>query len=197
MENDNEILERLHAIPDKEWVDIIDKLTRYVFFKLKAKTLFGAHSEENLGIDPINYYVDTAIEKLFSLEWKWQFEKFTILEQLQRIVGSLISANVEKYKTAKENQVLLVDNEVLAVIADKLSDDEYNDEQYELFKEALHECSKDDDELQFYVMALEECNSFDEMEEVTGFEKSKLYVLQKKMTRRIKSYLTTRKETVK
>jgi len=46
-------------------------------------------------------------------------------------------------------------------------------------------------------MALEDCNSFDEMCETTGFEKKKLYSLQQKMTRRIKSYLETKKELTK
>ena len=43
-------------------------------------------------------------------------------------------------------------------------------------------------------MALDECNSFDEMVETLGFEKKKLYSLQKKMTRRVLSYLETKKE---
>jgi hypothetical protein len=68
---------------------------------------------------------------------------------------------------------------------------------YEVFKQALEECSKDDEELQLYVMALDECASFDEMVETTGIEKKKLYVLQKKMTRRVTKYLDTNKELIK
>jgi len=73
-EIDKEILKQLNAISDNEWLDVIDKLTTYVHFKLKGRTIFGAHSEQNLGINPVEYYVDDAIGKLFSLEWKWQFE---------------------------------------------------------------------------------------------------------------------------
>ena len=192
MDKDNEILKQLDAIPDREWHKVVDKLTTYIHFKLKGRTLFGAHSEQNLGVNPIDYYVDEAIGKLFSLEWKWQFKKYSILEQLQRIVGSMISNNVEKFK-AKKKPISLIEEEQLAVLAENKFDDETS-EDYEKFKDALEKCSQDDEELQLYIMALDECNSFDEMVEVLGFEKKKLYSLQKKMTRRVLSYLETKKE---
>ena len=186
-EIDKEILKQLNAISDNEWLDVIDKLTTYVHFKLKGRTIFGAHSEQNLGINPVEYYVDDAIGKLFSLEWKWQFEKYSLLEQLQRVVGSMISTNVEKFKAKKESIISLEKSEI----------DGNEVQYYEVFKQALEECSKDDEELQLYVMALDECASFDEMVETTGIEKKKLYVLQKKMTRRVTKYLDTNKELIK
>ncbi|MBC8319304.1 MAG: hypothetical protein H8E34_01140 [Bacteroidetes bacterium] len=195
MDIENEILKKLNAITDKEWNEIVDKLTTYVHFKLKGRTLFGAHSEQNLGVNPVDYYVSEAIGKLFSLEWKWQYEKYPIHEQLQRIVGSMLSSNVEKFKAKKDNIALMKD-EKLIVLAEKESDDNTN-ENYEIFKEALEECSKDDEELQLYVMALDECNSFDEMVVVLGFDKKKLYALQKKMTRRVITHLETKKALVK
>ena len=106
MEKDNEILERLHAIKDKEWLEISDKLTVFVHFKLKGwKILRGAHSEQNLGVEPVEYYVGEAIGKLFGLEWEWQFEKYSLIDQLKRIVGSMISTNVENYRK-KRGQIL-------------------------------------------------------------------------------------------
>ncbi len=75
----------------------------------------------------------------------------------------MISADVEKHKTVKENPVLLVDNDASSAMADELCDNEYSDGQYELFKETLQECSKYDAEPQFYTMALEKYDSFDEM----------------------------------
>lgn len=195
MDNDNEILSRLFAIPDKEWVSIVDKLTSYVYFKLKGKTLYGAHTESNLGVEPVSYYVDSAIEKLFSLEWKWKYDKYTIQEQLQVIVGSMLSSNVEKYK-ANKFELSFHDNDKLAILAEKEDTEEFNAD-YELFREALTECSKDDDDLQLYVMAFDECNSFDEMAELLEFDKKKLYALQKKLTRRITSYLESKKEIMR
>lgn len=195
MDNDKEILQHLNSITDIEWMDVVDKLTTYVHFKLKGRTLFGAHSEQNLGINPVDYYVDEAIGKLFSLEWKWQFEKYSLLEQLQRVVGSMISTNVEKFKTKKEDIILMEEDKLISMEKSEIND--YDVEYYEIFKNALEECSKDDEDLQLYVMALDECISFDEMVTATGFEKKKLYVLQKKMTRRVTTYLETNKELIK
>lgn len=196
MNDDEEILKRLFAISDKEWLIIVHKLTIYTYYKLQGKTLFGAHSESFLGVKPIDYYVDGAIEKLFSLEWKWQYEKFSILEQLQRILGSMLSTNVEKYK-ANKIELSLKEDDILTALIEKCQDEDNESEDYDLFREALSECSKDDEDLQLYTMALDECNSFDEMTNILGWEKKKLYSLQQKMTRRIKSYLTNKKEIVK
>jgi len=195
MDNDKEILQHLNSITDIEWMDVVDKLTIYVHFKLKGRTLFGAHSEQNLGGNPVDYYVDEAIGKLFSLEWKWQFEKYSLLEQLQRVVGSMISTNVKKLKTKKEDIILMEEDKLISM--DKSEINDYDVEYYEIFKNALEECSKDDEDLQLYVMALDECISFDEMVTATGFEKKKLYVLQKKMTRRVTTYLETNKKLIK
>ncbi|GET30794.1 hypothetical protein [Prolixibacter sp. SD074] len=190
MDSDSEILKRLHAIPEKEWVDVVDKLTVYVHFKLKGRTIFGAHSEQYLGIDPINYYIGEAIGKLFSLEWQWQFEKYSLLDQLKKIVWSLMSTNVDKYKVSQKTKKAF---EEIRKPELEVDDEDHDDENYKLFRNALDECSKDDEDLQLYVMALDECRSFDEMVKALGFDKKKLYALQKKMTRRVTSYIETKK----
>jgi len=197
MDNSKEILKRLHAISDIEWLEIVDKLTMFVRFKLKGKTIFGAHSEQNLGVEPVEYYVDEAIAKLFGLEWEWQFEKYSIIDQLKRIVGSMISTNVESFKKKKE-KVLPTENESLNILAEKVNIcNGGDDSNYEIFKIALEECSKDDEDLQLYVMALDECNSFTEISEQTGWDKKKLYSLQQKITRKVIKYLETKKELIK
>ncbi len=192
MEKDNEILKRLNSITDKEWMKIVDNLTKWVYYKLKGKTLFGAHSEENLGIKPTEYYVDGAIEKLFSLEWKWKYEKYTLSEQLQAIAGSMISENVRKY-IAKEETIIPTEDEKLNFLLEKNSSEEYDDGTYQLFLDALSFCTNDDDELQLYSAAILTCSSFDEMSDELGWDKSKLYVLQRKLARRIIKHLETKK----
>lgn len=197
MDKHEEILKRLHAIPEKEWLDIVDKLTKFVYFKLKGKTIFGAHSEKNLGVEPIDYYVDGAISKLFGLEWEWQYEKYSLLEQLKRIVGSMISTNVESFKKKKEKELPTEDEIINVIIEKNNTDNEGDNEIYELFKKALEECSKDDEDLQLYAMALDECDSFNEMSKELGWDKKKLYSLQQKLTRRVIKYLETNKKLVK
>ncbi len=196
MDRDTEIQKRLEAVFDKEWIVIVDKLTIFVHFKLRGWKMFkGAHSEQNLGIDAVNYYVNGAIEKLISLQWDWKYEKYTLFEQLKTIIGSMISTNVESFKSKKEKVILMEDKKLTTLVENETDDN--SDDTYELFKEALEACSKDDDDLQLYVMALDEYNTFDEIADATGFEKKKLYVLQKKIGRRIEKYLETKKEPAK
>ena len=121
--------------------------------------------------------------------------KYSLLEQLRRVVGSMISTNVEKFKAKKESIILMDEEKLVSLEKSEIDGNEV--QYYEVFKQALEECSKDDEELQLYVMALDECASFDEMVETTGIEKKKLYVLQKKMTRRVTKYLDTNKELIK
>ena len=191
MEKDNEILKRLHSVTDKEWIGIVDSLTKWVYFKLNGKTLFGAHSEHNLGVTPINYYVDGAIEKLFSLEWKWKYEKYTLLEQLQAIAGSMISENVRKFKTQKVINTPMKDIELYSLIG-KNNAEEYDDSVYQSFLDTLSICTSDDEELLFYSVAVLTCNSFDEMSKELDWDKSKLYTMQRKLARRIIKYLETK-----
>lgn len=194
MDSKTETQTRLEAISDKEWILIVDELTRFVHFKLKGwKIKMGAHSEQNLGIDAINYYVNGAIEKIISHSWEWKYEKYSLIEQLRVIIGSMMSSNVESYKN-KKGECYPTEDKKLNSLAEKETDGE-NNEQYEIFHKALYECSKDDEELQLYVMALDESNSFDEISRLTGFEKKKLYVLQKKIGRRIENYLKIQKES--
>ena len=190
MEEKDEILKKLLAIQDNEWQIIIKKLANHVRYRLKGKILFGAHSEQNLYFEPINYYVDGAIEKLFSLDWKWKFDKYTLDEELKRVANSMISESVRKYRVKKDrNEIpLLIDQQQIEASCG-IEDEEYSEEDYSIFREALDKCSEDDEDLQLYVMALSDCKSFDEIENITGFEKKKLNTLQKKLTRRIESYL--------
>jgi hypothetical protein len=190
-DKDDEILERLHSITDKEWKEIVNNLTKWVYFKLKGKTLFGAHSEQELGMYPANYYVDEAIGKLFSLEWKWHFDKYPILEQLQLIAGSMISENVRKFKT-KKGTIIPTEEEDLIYLIEKNSYAEYDDEIYQIFLVTLSACSNDDEELELYSAAILTCNSFDEISDELGWDKEKLYKLQRKLQRRMIKYLEKR-----
>jgi len=193
MDRSNEIKLRLEAVSDKEWMNIIHELTAFVHFKLQGwKMKKGAHSEQNLGIDAVNYYVNGAIEKIFYLKWDWKYEKYSLLEQLKLTIGSMMSSNVEIYKN-KKIVVTTTEDDVLNIMAQNASED-YSDETYKLFRQALDECSKDNEDLQLYVLALDEGRTFDELSDITGFDKTKLYALQKKIGLRVKKYLQTKKE---
>lgn len=66
--------------------------------------LYGAHTEKNLGEDPIHYYTSYAYEALISGRWEWQ-QQFDLVEQMIRIINSRITLEVEKTKTEKASRL--------------------------------------------------------------------------------------------
>ena len=104
----------------------------------------------------------------------------------------MISTNIEKFKAKKIIESPLED-EKLIVLAEKEEENSIDDETYNLFRKALEACSIDDEDLQLYIMAFDECSTFDEMSKELGLDKKQLYSLQKKLTRRMKTYLEINK----
>ncbi|MBL7472226.1 hypothetical protein [Robertkochia sediminum] len=92
----------LDKISQHQWEEICTRCKSFLRKKLFNKTNFGAHSERDLGLPAIDYYFEEAVSKIFTFEWEWQFEKYSIVEQIIRIAGSMISKNVEKYRRKME-----------------------------------------------------------------------------------------------
>jgi DNA-directed RNA polymerase specialized sigma24 family protein len=118
-----EISKRLRAISMAEWESVIKKCYGHVKLKLMNKTLTGAHCEQRLGMVATDFYVGTTYKALFEGSWQWQFEKYDLPTQMIRIINSLISNEVRKYKTEKKQNkqlpLLRVNDEF-----DNLEDDE-------------------------------------------------------------------------
>ncbi|MFA7105614.1 MAG: hypothetical protein WC165_10850 [Dysgonamonadaceae bacterium] len=180
-------VDALLNLSQREWSIVVDRLFKYVFYKLNNKTDFGAHSEHNLMINPADYYVTNAIEKLITGSWKWKRE-FSIDEQLKRIVNSLLSAEIRAYELKHENENILSYDKNPFVL-ETLIDKDDSDLNHKILFAAMEECTKNDKELRSFVRAYDDCNTFDDMQSKLGWSKKKLYALQKKLTRKIKSYL--------
>ncbi|MEA4995026.1 MAG: hypothetical protein VB079_00890 [Petrimonas sp.] len=180
-------VDELLNLSQREWRNVVDRLFKYVFFKLKNKTDFGAHTESNLMINPADYYVTNAIEKLITGSWKWK-RAFSIDEQLKRIVNSLISAQVRSYATNQFNESPC-SYDANPVIIDTLIDNDDSDLSHKILFAAIEECTKNDKELRTFVSAYDDCSTFDEMQLKLSWPKKKLYALQKKLTRKVTKYL--------
>lgn len=191
-------LEKLHSISDKEWEKVIDELTIWAKIKLSYKTQFGAHSEETLGVDPITYYVDTAVDKLYSCEWKWKTDKYSLVEQLKAIAGSLMSENVRKEKKNDLEEInskiklIPTETEELVDLSDRYAmeneENEYEKERKESFEKALINCSDGDEDLSLYVTAFLICQTYDEICEELQWNKNKMRYIQQKLQRRLTNY---------
>ena len=91
---------KIETLSDDDWRVALKKCQDYVRWKLQKRTLFGAHTEKRLGMNPTEYYVNAAYEKIIGGEWEWKSE-FTLAQQIIRVANSEISKEVEKSKTNK------------------------------------------------------------------------------------------------
>lgn len=92
---------RITLLSEQDWNIVLNKCKVHIKWKLRQKTLSGAHTASRLGVDPIDHYLGISYEKILTGEWEWK-EGYTLLEQMIRIIDSYISAEVEKKKTKKE-----------------------------------------------------------------------------------------------
>ncbi|QEC40238.1 sigma-70 family RNA polymerase sigma factor [Pseudobacter ginsenosidimutans] len=103
---------KLVQVNDQEWKVALKKCKNHIEWKLKAKTISGAHSASVLGGDPVEHYLGVAYEKLLAGDWEWK-DEYGLAEQMIRIIDSQISKQVEKAETRKahESQVVYMDME--------------------------------------------------------------------------------------
>lgn len=102
------INQKLMALTDNEWKVAAKRCKEHLKLKRRVFTKFGAHSEKNLGVSPFEHYFHKAITSLFDGIWEWKFEKYSIDEQIIRIVDSMVSEEVRKAKTEKSKRFKLI-----------------------------------------------------------------------------------------
>src|ERR1700744_3787019 len=86
---------RIEPLSDADWKAALAKCKEHIKWRLRQRTLSGAHSASNLGADPVDHYLGIAYEKLLAGDWEWK-DDFTLGQQLIRIADSYISKQVEK-----------------------------------------------------------------------------------------------------
>jgi hypothetical protein len=187
-------LKELHEVPEQEVQDAIKELSLHVkarlrFGSLLDRTHSGAHSEVNLGMDPVNYYVGESIRRLFDPNgWEWQFEKFTLAEQLKRIANKIISDKVCQYKIKKESAPLRMDMDV-SDMYDLSESQDVDEEVFVRLRDLAYELSKDDDNLAYFTLRY-----FEGADDKTIAAELRLqmiedvYVLRRKLVRRLISH---------
>lgn len=91
---------KLEDVSDPEWKLALIKCEKHLDTRLKMKTLYGAHTAKNLGIDAKEYYMNFAEDALIFGHWQWKND-FDLPEQLIRIIDSRITTVVKSYKNRK------------------------------------------------------------------------------------------------
>lgn len=99
--------EKVARITDKEWKIALFKCKEHIKWRLKQKTLSGAHSASKLGADALDHYLGIAYEKIIYGQWEWKAE-FSLTAQMIRIANSYISKEVEKATSQKGESLRII-----------------------------------------------------------------------------------------
>lgn len=185
------VLSRLVEVSESEWLAAMAKCHEHMKLKLKRKTLTGAHSTSVLFMPATEYYLINAIQKLYEPNgWDWKFEKFTISEQLIRIINSMISEQVRKYKVEKENNrtIQFIDDDEVFETEYHLTEEEAKEREaiIDEFLGITEEAIKGDDNLETLYLHLMDNKSYSDIAKEMNLDIKKVYKLAEKLKEKVK-----------
>jgi len=197
MDKTRPTLKRLTELSEDDWKVALEKCRRLIDHRTKGRTKFGCHSEQNLGMPPFDYYVYEAINKLYSGAWEWK-EEYSFSEQFCRIVGSLISEKVRKYKLEQEKNSDSIKTHVpledidfyIGIDIDEDVQLEEKEEFYELQVNTIIQAIDGNEDMETLFLYITDGKSRDEICSETGWERKKLYKVTERMKTRVKNYIT-------
>ena len=150
----------------------------YVGYKCKWYMSEGALSERSLGEDAISHFSHEAILKLWDCSWEWK-DEYSLYEQLKRIIGSLISEEIRKFKLRGEKNPQTLD--------EKVGTNEENDDFRDEFREWMALVAEGDGDLEAYVRAVIACPSSKDIAEEMGIDVKDVYNLTKRLKRKLEN----------
>src|SRR4051812_5729098 len=114
---DSDIQKKLNEITRDAWTTALMKCHGHMNLRLQGKTASGAHCQQRLGMEAKDYYMGEAIKSIYEGTWDWKYDQYPIDEQLIRIIDSMISEQVRKYKVEvkRGKKTELIANDQLAL----------------------------------------------------------------------------------
>lgn len=192
--NENaETAKRLLAVTREDWKDILSKCYTHIEMRLFGRTKWGAHCEQRLGMLAQDFYTGRAVEGIFSFSWKWKYSLYSLEEQLIRIIDSLISKEVEKYRSEQRRgrQTYLMEPGQIGLFHENKPDEQEEPINLEKFYIALETvCTAVPLYEQFIKMKRDKC-SYDEISERLGMNKTETYRLRDTIARKATQKLKT------
>lgn len=104
-------LKKLDSVSETDWVNALKKCKKHVIARLRKRTLFGAHTDERLGMDPVGYYVEFAYDAILDGRWEWKDGR-TLGQQMVRIADNRIGKEVEKYKAEDHGKFAMAGEDI-------------------------------------------------------------------------------------
>ncbi|WP_270087086.1 hypothetical protein [Sphingobacterium sp. SYP-B4668] len=180
--------EKTDQLSDWEWKIALAKCKEHLKWRMKQKTLSGAHSSSNLGMDAVDHYLGIAFEKILNGEWEWK-EEYSLGQQMIRIADSTISKSIQKTKTKKSEalQVSYLDVEQHFYDLAEPPDDEETEAFSKKIK-SIEEAVIGDIQLELLVEALKEGKKRSEIAELLELEVRQFDKLREKLLRKVKEH---------
>lgn len=181
--------DRIASLRDADWKVALKKCKDHLKWKLRQKTLSGAHSASRLGADPIEHYLGISYEKILTGEWEWK-DEYSLTEQLIRIADSYINTEVEKKKTKKEKLLKIKYKDIehefynLTDPPDSLEEEAEFTERLQLIENAI----KGDAQLELFMEAVREGMKRADVAEILEIQPRQLDKVREKLLKRVRNY---------
>lgn len=172
-----DIRKKLSEITEREWEDILKKCYGHIKFRLFGKTNSGAHSSQRLGLCAEDYYMGNAINAIYSGTWEWKYDLYSITEQLVRVINSMISEEVRKFKVELKTgeAILPVDLSSDDYLFTGVSDVEYDESELKRMSDAVAAACVDNPESKTLIELKKQGYSYQEIGHMTGYSVNELY----------------------
>lgn len=180
---------RIALVDEANWKVALKKCKEHIRWKLKQKTLSGAHSASRLGADPIEHYLGIAYEKILIGEWEWKKE-YSLVEQMIRIIDSYISTEVEKKKTKKEESLKVeyidIDKEFYDLVdpPDSVQEEALYAEKLQKIENAI----KGDSQLELFLDSVKEGMKRADIAELLDLRPRQFDKVRERLLRRVRTY---------
>jgi len=186
--------DRIATVQEREWKVALKKCQEHIKWKLRQKTLSGAHAGSRLGADPIDHYLGLAYEKIISGEWEWK-ENYSLVEQMIRIVDSYINTEVEKSKTKKEKSTKISYKDIEGDFYDLTDSPDSSEEEailagrLEIIKKAIN----GDSQLELFMESVREGLKRSEVAEMLDLQPRQLDKVRERLIRKVRKYNSSQK----
>ncbi len=186
--------DRIAKVKEREWKVALKKCKEHLKWKLKQKTLSGAHSASRLGSDPVDHYLGLAYEKIISGEWEWK-ESYSLVEQMIRIVNSYLDTEVEKSKTKKEKSTKIIYKDIendfydLTDPPDSLKEEAIFAGKLEIINHAIN----GDSQLELFMESVREGLKRSDVAEMLDLTPRQLDKVRERLIRKVQKYNSSQK----
>lgn len=179
---------KIEQLGQDDWKVALVKCKEHIKWRLRQRTLSGAHSASNLGADPVDHYLGIAYEKILNGEWDWK-DEHTLAQQMIRIADSYISKEVEKAMSVKGSALHIVYKDVEEEFYDLPSPPADDSEQQEMDQrlKAIEMAVTGEEDLEFMIEGLKEGKKRADIADLLGIGVRQVDKMREKLMRRIQN----------